>query len=132
MKAFGVIISVILIIFGAAFPIPKKHIYVSNYSYDTGWVDEKGEGYVGGDAYNYQIEASLKGGWVSGVLAMKAISVSSGILLFFFVMYADKKQKELEKQTKLLEQISGKSAENATIHKEQPVQPAQPAESLAD
>jgi phage terminase large subunit-like protein len=38
--------------------------------------------YVGGDAYNYIIGASLVGGRISGVFAMKAIFISVGILIF--------------------------------------------------
>ena len=107
MKAFGIIMSLLLIIFGAVFPVPEKQVNTIDYCYDKSWFYRYGEEYVNGDAYNYQIEASLKAGWMSGVLTMKSISVASGILLFFAVIYADRKHKELEKQTKLLEQLAG-------------------------
>ena len=107
MKAFGIIVSLLLIIFGAVFPVPEKQVNTIDYCYDKSWFYRYGEEYVNGDAYNYQIEASLKAGWMSGVLTMKSISVASGILLFFITIYADKKYKELEKQTKLLEQLAG-------------------------
>lgn len=113
MKAFGIFVSVLLIIFGAVFPVPEKQVDTIGYCYDKSWFYRYGEEYVNGDAYNYQIEASLKAGWMSGVLTMKSISVATGILLFFITLYADKKHKELEKQTKLLEQLAGNQADTA-------------------
>ena len=111
MKAFGIIMSLLLIIFGAVFPVPEKKVNTIGYCYDKSWFYRYGEEYVNGDAYNYQIEASLKAGWMSGVLTMKSISVATGILLFFITIYADKKRKELEKQTKLLEQLDSNQAD---------------------
>ena len=105
MKAFGIFVSVLLIIFGAVFPIPKKEIRILDRCYDKSWFYEYGQEYWGGDSY--VVEASLKSGWLSGILVMKSISVATGILLFFIIIYADKKHKELEKQTKLLEQLAG-------------------------
>lgn len=105
MKAFGIFVSVLLIIFGAVFPIPKKEIRILDRCYDQSWFYKYGQEYWGGDSY--VVEASLKSGWLSGILVMKSISVATGILLFFIAIYADKKHKELEKQTKLLEQLAG-------------------------
>lgn len=107
MKAFGIIMSVLLIIFGAVFPVPEKEIRVWDHIYDESWLYKYGREYWGSDSYT--IEASLKAGWMSGVLTMKSICVASGILLFFIIIYSDKKHRELEKQTKLLEQITGNS-----------------------
>lgn len=130
MKAFGIFVSVLLIIFGAVFPVPEKKVDTIGYCYDKSWFYKYGEEYVNGDAYNYQIEASLKAGWMSGVLTMKSISVASGILLFFAVIYADKKHKELEKQTKLLEQLTGNqnTVSKGTPKEKQPEQPLQNTE----
>lgn len=105
-KIFGLLAAILLVVFGAGFPIPEKHLYVSSYSYKNSWVED-GEEYVGGDVYNYQMEASLKAGWVCGVLAMKTICVSSGIILFFIILMVDSHEKEIIKQTKLLEQVLG-------------------------
>lgn len=114
IKIFGIIAAILLIILGIFFPVPEKHIRVSSYSYDNNWF-EAGEEYVGGDAYNYQMEASLKAGWVSGVLATKSICFCSGIMLFFFVLVADNRNKELKKQTDLLEQfLSNNSTDQKT------------------
>lgn len=111
MKAFGIFVSVLLIIFGAVFPIPKKEIRILDHCYDKSWFYEYGQEYWGGDSY--VVEASLKSGWLCGILVMKSISVASGILLFFITIYADKKHKELEKQTKLLEQLAGNQSDTA-------------------
>lgn len=129
MKAFGIFVSVLLIIFGAVFPIPKKEIRILDHCYDKSWFYEYGQEYWGGDSY--AVEASLKSGWLCGILVMKSISVASGILLFFAVIYADKKHKELEKQTKLLEQLAGNQSSDSkgTPDKTQSEQPLQNAET---
>ena len=131
MKIFGIIMSLLLIIFGAVFPVPEKQVNTIDYCYDKSWFYRYGEEYVNGDAYNYQIEDSLKAGWVSGVLTMKSISVATGILLFSITIYADKKHKELEKQTKLLEQLAGNQSSDSkgTPDKMQSEQPLQNAET---
>lgn len=76
---FSIAVSVILIGVGIFFPLPDKKIDLS-YSYNAKWTGD-GIEYVGGDAYNYQMEASLKAGWVSGVMALKAIFISAGAII---------------------------------------------------
>lgn len=44
--------------------------------------------YVGGDAYNFIIGASLVGGEIAGVKAQKAIFISVGALITCFGLYA--------------------------------------------
>lgn len=100
-QVFGIILAVALIIFAVAFPVPEKHIMVSSYSWDHGWTDSYGDEYVGGDAYNYQMEASLKSGYMGGVLAMKSISFVGGLLLLFITLYSHLKCKSIEEQTHL-------------------------------
>lgn len=113
IHTFGIIMAIVLIIVGAVFPVPDKFVNVISYSYDENWFSDKGIEYVGGDAYNYQMEASLKAGWVSGVLALKAVAVSSGILLLMITLYADSKEKAINKQTEILTKIyEAKSIEN--------------------
>lgn len=89
-QVFGVIISLSLIIFSISYPVPTKEVNVSSsyFAYNNTWNDNEGAEYIGGDAYNYQIEASLKAGYVSGVLAMKSITFVGGILLLFLTMYS--------------------------------------------
>ena len=87
----GFIVSVSLLCFGIFFPMPKKFVFVSEYtSYSNNkWVNDRGAEYVGGDAYNYQIEASLKAGYACGVMTMKTItSVAGAVLLVSMVIVA--------------------------------------------
>lgn len=79
----SIILAFAMLGVGLAFPLPDKNVHVSSYSYSNNakW-GGNGVEYVGGDAYNYQIEASLTAGWVSGVMAFKGILISSGIMLF--------------------------------------------------
>lgn len=107
----GIIFSIILIAIGVFFPVPKKHLRVSEYAYDNNWF-ENGEEYVGGDAYNYQMEASLKAGWVSGVIALKSIGISVGITLLMISVYSNERDKELAQQNKILREISEKLSSN--------------------
>ena len=89
-SVFGIIVALALIAFGIFYPVPKKHVKVDQgyKAYDYDWMENKGAQYVGGDAYNYQVEATLKAGYMAGVLAMKAITFVGGILLFFISVYA--------------------------------------------
>ena len=71
-------IGAILFIVGLFLGIPSKELttysfYGENYTV----IDE----YVGGDAYNYIIGASLVGGQIAGAKAQKAIFVSVGLLI---------------------------------------------------
>lgn len=124
MKAqhlFGIFAALALIAFGLFFPTPAKHLDVddsynySSYSHEEWkWIENKGEEYVGGDAYNYQMEASLKAGYISGVLAMKSITVVSGILLFFISLYSACKIESTIEQTNVLEKIYRNLTTNPT------------------
>lgn len=106
-QVLGIILAIALIIFGVIFPAPEKHLYVSSYSYsDKTWADEWGEEYVGGDAYNYQMEASLKAGYMGGVLAMKSIAFVGGLLLFFLTLYSRVKCAAIEEQTRKLSDLA--------------------------
>ena len=128
-KILGILTAIALVIFGLVFPVPKKHLRVSSYSYNNNWM-EAGEEYVGGDAYNYQMEASLKSGWVSGVLTMKAICASSGVLLFFLILMAESHEKEVRKQNELLEKfISNQNNQNAGTPNQEPNVAPVPQES---
>lgn len=110
-QVLGIILAVALIIFGVAFPVPEKYVSVSSssYAYEYPWTKDRGAEYVGGDAYNYQMEASLKAGYMSGVLALKSISFVGGLLLFFLTLYSRVKCAAIEKQTRLLFEIAHSS-----------------------
>ena len=61
----GIILAIVFVILAFATPVPDKYIK----SYGTGKMYE----YVGGDAYNFIIEASLRGGEIAGAQTSKAI-----------------------------------------------------------
>ena len=66
----GIIVGAILIIASFSVPVPNREI-------------SSPERYIGGDAYNYQIEASLRAGEIAGAKATKAIYLIGGIIIFF-------------------------------------------------
>lgn len=105
-QVLGIILAIALIVFAVVFPTPDKHLRVSMFDYDNPWTDSYGEEYVGGDAYNYQIEASLKAGYMSGVLAMKSVSFVGGLLLFFLTLYSRVKCAAIEEQTRKLSDLA--------------------------
>ncbi len=107
-QILGIIIAVALIIFGVAYPVPEKYVYVSSSSkaYDYTWSENTGAEYLGGDCYNYQVEASLKAGYLTGVLAMKSITFVSGLLLLFLTLYSYVKCQAIEEQTRVIAELA--------------------------
>lgn len=107
-QVLGIILAAALIIFSAVYPVPEKYVNVSSsrYAYDYSWSENKGAEYLGGDAYNYQVEASLKAGYMSGVLAMKSITFVGGLLLFFLTLYSRVKCVAIEEQTRKLSECA--------------------------
>lgn len=81
IKKIGIVLAILLIAVGIFLPIPSKKID-SWASADDGGYKE----YVGGDAYNIIIEASLRGGIIAGRTAAKAILISVGVLQLFFAL----------------------------------------------
>jgi len=64
----GIILGLTFIIVSLAMQVPGRRInYVPSY--------------INGDAYNYQIEASLRGGEIAGAKAVKAIYMIGGAIL---------------------------------------------------
>lgn len=110
----GVVLALGLILFGCLFKIPSKKISISSYK-GADWSADTGTEYVGGDAYNYQMEASLKAGWVSGTMAVKAITISSGVILLVICFIADTKLREMSRQNELLYKIS-ESVKNENVN----------------
>ena len=87
----GLILAVVLLILGFTSVSPDK--YIRSYG------DKKMYEYVGGDAYNYIIEASLRGGEIAGAKAAKAIYFAAAGILFvlslsFLTMESGKNEKE--------------------------------------
>lgn len=69
----GIIVALVLIVLGITTTVPDKYIK----SYGDGKMYE----YVGGDAYNYIVEASLRGGEIAGGIISKAIYFSVAAVL---------------------------------------------------
>lgn len=72
-------VGVLLLCIGLFMPVPSKELTTYSFMADEGYsvIEE----YVGGDAYNYIIGASLVGGEIAGTKAQKAIYTVAG--LFF-------------------------------------------------
>ena len=79
------VIGAVLLVVGLFLRIPSKELTTSIFLEDECSVIEE---YVGGDAYNYIIGASLVGGEIAGVKAQKAIFISIGLLIICFGLYA--------------------------------------------
>lgn len=109
---FGVLVAIALMILSIAYPIPEKHIYLSGYGYGKDWSENCGEKYVGGDAYNYQMEASLKAGYFSGIVTAKATTFVGGLLLLFLSLFAHTKCAVISQETNRICEIA-KSTEAA-------------------
>lgn len=120
LKISGFIMSVMLVVFAILYPVPEKYMRVSSsYSaYDNSWADNVGAEYIGGDAYNYEIEASLKAGYVSGVLALKGITFVGGMLLFFLTMFSAAKYEKVEAQVSLIIDLKRRKEEETRILKQ--------------
>lgn len=105
MKAFYVfcaIVAIALIIFGIAYPLPGKYVNVSEkyIPYDeVWWKDDTGKEYINGDCYNYQIEASLKSGYMSGGMTMKSISFVGGWILLCLAISAYDRNRRFEQRS---------------------------------
>lgn len=64
------VVGLILLIIGLTAPIPSNRLSFNLI-----------ENYVGGDAYNMQIAASLRAGEIAGLLISKSIYICSGLLI---------------------------------------------------
>ena len=82
----GIYFAVNMIDTSQKMEIPKKYVYVSSLSsaYDKDWSDNTGAQYLGGDAYNYIVEASLKAGYYNATVTTKTIKEVGGTILLFF------------------------------------------------
>lgn len=72
------LVGIILFIIGFFIKVPNKELTTYSFLSDDRSVIEE---YVGGDAYNYIIGASLIGGEISGAKTQKAIFISIGLLI---------------------------------------------------
>lgn len=91
----GILISIIFLCLGFFSSAPSKEI--DYYNYDGNGYKE----YVGGDAYNIQIEASLRGGIIAGKVTARAVYFSAAGLTFVIsLMGLAKSNNESEQNTK--------------------------------
>ena len=95
MSIIIAVVGVILFITGLAIKVPSKEL--TTYS-SLGKKYSVIEEYVGGDAYNYIIGASLVGGEIAGAKTQKAIFISFGLLLLCNGMFLFVKEKENENE----------------------------------
>lgn len=78
----GIVIALILFIAGMATEVPSRSI---GYDYRE---------YVGGDAYNFIIEASIRGGEIAGAETRKAVMVSASAIIFVISILGIKSEKK--------------------------------------
>lgn len=69
----GIAVGIVLIGVGLFMDVPGSHI--SSFTLDK---------YVGGDAYNYIIEAALRGGKISGQMVSNAVYIGFGTVIVFY------------------------------------------------
>ncbi len=70
VKIFLIIVGIILIILGINFEVPSREFNIYKITE-----------YVGGDAFNGIIEASIRGGEIAGAMITKAICICSGFII---------------------------------------------------
>ncbi len=85
ISIFIIVIGTILFIVGLFTQIPSKELTTYELLADEYSVIEE---YVGGDAYNYIIGASLVGGEIAGAKTQKAVFISAGLLIICFGLYS--------------------------------------------
>lgn len=111
----GIFVSIGMINTSNDLKIPEKYMSVSSssYAYDYGWERNVGAEYIGGDAYNYMIEASLKAGYYNSVVTKKTLLNVSGYLLFagsvffmFFSLYSLQSSLCVDKQLKAINALT--------------------------
>ena len=86
-----IVIGVILFAVGLFLKTPSRELTTYSVLKDKYSVIEE---YVGGDAYNYIIGASLVGGEIAGVKAQKAVFISIGLLITCLGLYTFSQLKE--------------------------------------
>jgi hypothetical protein len=79
----GMILAVIMIAAGFILKIPDAEISFFGSRENGGY-----EEYVGGDAYNFIIEAALRSGEIAGRTTAKTILICNGLILFMICWLA--------------------------------------------
>lgn len=86
-----IIIGAVLFVTGLFTQIPSKELTTYSLLEDDYSVIEE---YVGGDAYNYMIGASLVGGEIAGAKTQKTVFIAVGLLIICLGLYALSLSKE--------------------------------------
>lgn len=144
------IVGIVLFLVGIFTSVPGTELttYKALDGEKSSYTDERYsaiEEYVGGDAYNYIIGASLVGGRIAGAKAQKAIFISAGLLIaslgaLSYVYSDDKKKASIPEHNAAprfrpenpaacpTPSYNGFAAEN--MQPAQPVQPTQPEQPI--
>lgn len=112
-------IGTLLVCIGLFLPVPGKEL--TTYSFMEDSDHSVIEEYVGGDAYNYIIGASLVGGEIAGAKTQKAIYTVSGLFFICAGLVLSDLRKKNDAASKIqtiqemsqTEDVSGSSVENA-------------------
>ena len=86
----GIIFGALFIVIGLMSIVPNQRIY-------------NPKAYVGGDAYNYIIESSLRGGVIAGKIVKRALYICTGIIISFISLI--KLTEKTENDTDLIKNI---------------------------
>lgn len=76
----GWILSLSLLVAGMCVDVPSKSISFSSYT-QNGYTE-----YVGGDAYNFIIEAGLRSGFIAGRLTQQAVYYAAAAIVFMLTL----------------------------------------------
>ena len=79
----GLLVAIALLVAGFCIAVPDKYI-PSWKDLDEGGMEE----YVGGDAYNFIIEAGLRGGEIAGATISKAVCFAASGIALILALYA--------------------------------------------
>lgn len=131
----GIVCACHLMTYSSNLTLPEKYVFVSSssYAYDYPWERNTGAQYLGGDAYNYIVEASLKAGYYNAVSNEKTITYTGGMLLLFlsvftfiFALCSIQKNKAEGDKIQILNRIA-RSAQPQPIypHEDRPIAPPQ-------
>ena len=108
------VIGIILFAVGLFLPTPGEKL--STYPFYGSSEYSTIEEYVGGDAYNYIIGASLVGGKIAGMLAMKGIFIGVGILIVCIgAIYFAHNYKKADRTQKVFQQFNLNNSVPASI-----------------
>lgn len=117
VSTIGLVIAAAFLVFGFFMKVPEKKISFYASEDDGGYRE-----YVGGDAYNIQIEASLRGGEIAGAKTMKAVLLAAGGIIAIISLYGFVEE-DTSVNYEIKKQIEGIKKSVDEIQKRIPTQP---------